>query len=200
MTRQHGKDRVPSCLHDREKREDYRQGVLFHVGVIVQSVMADDAEALGRLLTHANCLRDDLRGFFDQERWRPKPLLDGAKRHIPLGQPLTFDVRYHEVHNHNTDLLYGVVESIEGPRYSQGDHLHLTYIPARCRKPRHLSYHDQAGARLRVYQGYQSAGELKNAKPIFEHEHLSVQQPAQTPMLYTWTPELEGFLASLEAE
>lgn len=188
-------DRASALTHGRATRDAYRQGIVQHTSEILKAVLSDDGRDLTRLLLHTNCLRDDLRSFFDEHRWRPTPVYDGAAQHIPLGVPVTIEVQYHDHSNDNTDRVTGRVTSVHRLHHGE-DGVEIRYVPARCRNERNLRYVARPGSWLKVSAGDLSAAGEGAAPPLFDVHRPRPRPVHEAPQLHVWHPALADTLAA----
>ena len=154
--------------HVPKTREAYQAAILEQVARLMSCVLCGqsecrEAEALARQI------HSDVREFFDVARWKPTPVYEGVRAHVPLHERVTLLIRHHDGQDGHT-ILRGQVTEI-GPLGHGQDGAAFGFVPHRHRKTRRLYYRPEVpGASLKVYRGLVGETAVGRLRPLFENE------------------------------
>jgi len=162
-----------------QTRDEYRARLMHDIFRLVQHIEADDnehssAESLARGIGY------DVREYFNVQRWKPSPVHEGICARVPLEQPLTLLMQFHDGEN-GRRILQGRIQVIRHPGRPH-DGAEFEIIPRGCRKARRYWYRAGPGAALTVYPGWLEGRELERRRPLYEHEaapRIEYQKAAQ---------------------
>lgn len=153
-----------------QTREEYRAAIMFQIYQLVQAVEADDPGEYNNTQWVARNLHNDVREYFNADRWRPRPIYDGIRARVPLETPLSLLITYHREHDHdNARFVQGRLVEIS-PVYQPRDGATFKIIPKGCRNPRTYSYHAGWGASLTIWPGHVPQTGKAGVKPLYDHE------------------------------
>ncbi|MDP9766110.1 hypothetical protein [Deinococcus enclensis] len=152
-----------------QTRDEYRAAILFQIYQLVQAVEADNPGEHHTAQWTARNLHNDVREYFNAERWKPRPVYDGIRALVPLDTPLTLLIVHHQEHaNGNQRFVQGRVDAISTV-YQPSDGATFSVIPRGCRKPCQYAYWARAGASLTIWPGWVPETRLKEVTPLYEH-------------------------------
>ena len=150
-----------------QTREDLKAEIMRQLCELAGAVEADCSEHHHAEWT-AQSLHYSVREYFRPERWRPCPVFEGLRTHLPLNEALT--LRFETCPQpHGLRWERGRLLELRAP-YPPDDGGYFQFLRQRCRNHVTLSYHARPGARLTVWRGSLSEAQARWAAPIYDHQ------------------------------
>lgn len=159
-------------------REEYKAAILHNIYRLVQALELDDDRDSPTWT--AQSIHHDTREYFNAERWKPRPVNEGIRAKLPVGEVLTFRIQKWTPEAGDPrpghQFVTGRLVEIRDLYYSRDDGANFQVVPTGKRNPREYSYRVACGQSLKVWRGKLTETEAAARTPLYEHEKIPTVQ------------------------